>query len=334
MFRVDDIYDEAKKVIGACDDKKLFSWLGDAVSLIANKGDFEGWKGYLDICTAGCACGTTGSVCNSPASCGRRCVTLPAEVDLILGVNIGGQPTLGKAALFEFHLNGPGSCRTVCDWSWMDQGKHHCTYRDLIVPAKLIAYLATSDDDNCEFVVFGYDDKGQMLRRNEGGVWKNGYRVPTVYGYAIPDADAPTVARITGIYKARTVGNVRLSTVDDSGITGTLLGIYEPDETTPQFRRIKLNRCCNWVRIAYMKTNPTFFSKEDHVPLRSRLALLLAVQARKHYNERLYDLAHSCEADAARLELESQTKVEPQVLMPVQVVDMNQPRDKYDYDIR
>lgn len=38
MFRVDDLYDEAKGIIGQCDDKKLFRWLGDAVSLIANIG--------------------------------------------------------------------------------------------------------------------------------------------------------------------------------------------------------------------------------------------------------------------------------------------------------
>lgn len=332
MFRVDDVYDEAKKIIGICDDAKLFRWLGDAVSLISNKADLEGWKGFLDVCTAGCTCLT--ATCNNPAGCGRRCITLPREVETVIGVNIGGQPVMGVGQLFEFHLNGPGSCRTVCEWKWMDQGAYHCTFRDLIQPAKLVAYLQTKDDNGKALIVYGYDKNGNVLRRVEGGQVINGYQVPTIYGVAVPDAEAPEVARITGVYKDRTVGNVRLSTIDDSGATGVLLGIYEPDETTPQYRRIQLNRSCNWARIAYLKTNPTFFSRFDHIALKSRVALLLALQARKHYADMQIADAHAYEADAARLELEAQTKLEPPVYNPVQVIDMSNPRDKYDYDIR
>jgi len=333
MFRVDDIYDEGKKIVGQCDDTKLFNWLGDAVSLIANKVDCEGWKGYLDICTVGCSC-EQGSECNSGATCGRRTITLPTEVDTVIGVNIAGQPAIGRGALFEFHLNGPGSCRVIKEWSWMDKGAHYCTYRDLLQPRQLVAYTSTEADNGKKFVVYGKDSKGNVLRRTEGGKVLNGILIPTIYGYAIPDEDQPLVASITGIYKERTVGNIRLSTTDDSGPTGTLLGVYEPDVTTPQFRRIQVNRSCNWVRIAYLKTNPTFFSRFDHIALRSRVALILALQARKHYSDRQYDLAHSCEADAARLELEAQTKAEPPVMMPIQVIDTNSPRDKTDYDIR
>lgn len=334
MFRVDDIYDEAKSIIGVCSDDKLFKWLGDAVSLIANKADLEGWKGFIDICTAGCSCKETASVCNSPAGCGRKCITLPREVETVIGVNIGGQPVLGYGQLFEFHLNGPGSCRTVCEWKWQDQGNYHCTFRDLVHPALLVAYLSTPADNNAEFIVYGYDSKGNLLRRQENGQWINGYRVPTIYGVAVPDADAPLVGRITGIYKCRTVGNIRLSSIDDSGATGTLIGIYEPDETLPQFRRIQLNRSCNWARVAYLKTNPTFHSRYDHIALKSRVALLLAVQARKHYADLQIADAHAFEADAARVELEAQMKAEPPVYMPIQVIDMSQPRNKYDYDIR
>lgn len=333
MFRVDDVYDEAKSIMGSCNDVQLFKWMGDAVSLICNKSDLEGWKGYLDICTTGCSCKDT-STCNSPAGCGRKCVTLPREVQTVIGVNIGGQPVFGRDQLFEFHLNGPGSCRTVCEWSWTDQQRNHSTYRDLVLPAKLVAYLQLPDDNGKVLIVYGYDSKGNVLRRYENGQWLNGYRVPTIYGYAIPDADAPLVARITSVYKDRTAGSVRLSTVDDSGATGTLLGVYEPDETLPQYRRIKLNRSCSWVRIAYMKTNPTFFSRFDHIELASRIGFLMGMQARKDYKDRKYADAHSCEADAARMELEAQAKQEPPTFMPPQVLDMSNPRDKFDYDIR
>jgi hypothetical protein len=332
MFLVDDVYDEAKKIIGACDDVKLFRWLGDAASLIVNKADLEGLKGFLDICSAGCHCNEK-SVCNNPAGCGRKCLTLPREVDLVIGVNIGGQPVLGVAQLFEFHLNGPGSCRTVCEWKWADQGAYHFTYRDLIHPAKLIAYLQTPEDSGKLLVVYGFDDQGRVLRRQENGVWLNGYRIPTIYGVAVPDNEAPNIARITGVTKDRTVGTIRLSTIDDSGSTGITLGLYEPDETVPQYRRIQLNRSCSWARVAYMKKSPLFYSRFDHVPLRSRRALLLAVQAVKNYSDQKLAEAHAFESDSARLEIEAQMKAEPPVYFPVQVIDMSNPRDKYDYNI-
>lgn len=334
MFRVEDIQDEARKIIGACDDTKLFRWLADAVSLVSNKEDLEGWKGYLDICTLGCASCDGATQCNNPAGCGRRCVALPREVETVIGVNIGGQPVLGYNQLFSFHLNGPGDCRTVCEWKYTDLGKMHCTYRDITVPAKLVAYLQTAADNGKQVIVYGYDSNGNVLRRQVNGAWMNGYQVPTIYGLAVPDAQAPTVARVTGIFKDPTVGSVRLATIDSSGATGTLLTVMEPDETLPEYRRIQLNRSCNWIRIAYRKTNPTFNSRYDHIPLKSRVGFLLGVQARKHYADNQIAEAHSYEADAVRMELEAQQMAEAPNYMPPQIIDMSNPRDKYDYDIR
>lgn len=335
MFRVDDVYEEARKIIGVCDDTKLFRWLSDAVSMIANKEDLEGWKGYLDICTRGCGACVGATQCNNPAGCGRRCVALPREVETVLAVNVGGQPVLGYNQLFSFHLNGPGDCRTICEWKWQDMGQFHCTYRDLLIPSKLVAYLQTPEDNGKQLIVFGYDDHGNVLRRRDSaGMWQNGTQIPTIYGVAVPEADAPTIARITGLYKDPTAGSVRLSTIDDSGSTGTLLSVMEPDETLPQYRRIQLNRSCNWVRIAYRKANPVFNSRYDHVPLKSRVGFLMAVQARKHIADNQIAEAHSFEADAARLELEAQQMAEPPTFHPIQVIDMSNPRDKYDYDIR
>lgn len=319
MFRVDDVYDEARSIIGNCDDVALFRYIGDAVSMIANKAEFEGWKGWIDICTTG----------------DGRCLTLPREVETVLAVNFGGKPTLGYGTFFNFHLNGMGDCRNACDWSWQDQGQWHSTYRDLETPSKLVAYLQTPDDDGKELVVFGYDSNGNPLRREENGAWKNGYRVPTIYGVAVPDSGAPLIARITGVYKANTIGSIRLSTIDNSSTTGVLLGIYEPDEKLPQYRRIRLNRKCSWVRVAYRKTNPTFTSRYDHIPLKSSLALILAVRARKFYKTEKLNEAIAYEANAARLELEAQSAAEPNTTFnPIQVHDgADALLDKDDFEI-
>lgn len=330
MYRIDDVYDDAKKILGICDDAKLFRWLGRAASLVCNKADLEGLKGWIDICTVGCSC-TGASPCSR--TCGRQCLTMPAEVETVLAINIGGRPSLGLAQNFNFHLNGPGDCCTSCDWAWQDLGENYYTYRDLITPAKLVVYLQTAEDNNKEFIVYGYDENGNVLRRQVAGVWKDGYAVPTIFGIAVPDEEAPTIARITAIYKEKTVGSVRLSTIDDSGITGVLLGTYEPNQTIPQFRRVQLNRCTRWARVAYMKTSPSFFSRDDHVPLKSSQALLLALQAVKEYSERQVADAHAFEADAARLEIEAQQKLDAPLFFPMQVVDRNSIRDRGDYSI-
>lgn len=328
IFRVDDIWDEAKKTFGICEDAKVFRLLGDAASLVCNKADLEGLKGFLDICSVGCSCSGERPCCNT---CGKRCLTLPREVETVIAVNIGGKPALGFAQLFNFHQNGPGDCCTGCDFSWMDLGKNFSTYKDLITPAKLVVYTQTAEDDNLEFIVYGYDGDGNVLRRQVAGEWKNGLAIPTIFGAAIPDSDAPTVARITGIFKQASVGSMRLSTIDDSGTTGVLLGVYEPDETVPQFRRIQLNRSCGWARVAFLKSSPIFHSRYDHIPLMSRRAFLLACRAVKSYEDLQLPEAHAFEADAARLEVEAQMKLDAPLYFPIQVVDRNSIRDKSDY---
>lgn len=319
MFQVNDVWDEAKRIINACDDDLLLRWLSDSVTLVANKADFEGWKAYLDICSTNRG----------------TCVSLPREVDSIYGVNINGQPALGVGQLFNYHLNGPGDCSRGCELKWQDLGGMWPVYQDIVTPSKLVAYVEKESDNGAELIVFGYDSAGNPLRRElPDGTWVDGYQVPTIYGYAVPDDTAPTVARIDRVFKARTNGMIRLSTIDNDDSSGILLAVYEPDETHPNYRRIKLNRQCGWVRIAFRRASPIFRSRYDHVPLKSRLGFLLAVRAVKKYSEGSIAEAHAFEADAARLELEAQNASEPVTYTPIQVLDHNGINDKTDYDIR
>lgn len=318
MFRLDDVWEEATKIAGFCDEAKLLRWLSDAVQLVVQKGDFEGWKGYLDICTTD----------------GGTVVTLPREVEAVYAVNLGGQPTLGFAQLFSFHLNGPGDCRQACK-SWQDLGGGYPVYRNPTTPGQLIAYPASATDNGKSLIVYGFDSAGNELRRETADGWVAGYQVPLIYGYSVPEQGAPVVARITGVHKERTTGPVRLSTTDDNGVTGTLLAVYEPDETLPQYRRIKLGQSCQWVRIAYRKINPVFLSRYDHVALKNRMAMICAMHALKFYSEKNLGAAQAYEANAARLEIEAQLASEPPLHSPVQVVNMgNELVDITDYDIR
>jgi hypothetical protein len=318
MFQLDDIWEEATKIAGFCDEPKLLRWISDAFQLVAQKGDFDGQKGNLDICTTD----------------GGTVITLPREVETVYAVNLGGQPTLGYNQLFSYHLNGPGDCQQALR-SWQDLGFGFPVYRNPTTPEKLVAYPSSAADNGKSLLVFGYDENGNELRRETSDGWVAGYQVALIYGYSVPEAGAPKVARITAVQKVRTVGPLRLSTIDDSGVTGTLLAVYEPDEVFPQYRRIKVGQACQWVRISYRKINPVFLSRYDHVMLKNRMALLCAMHAMKFYSEKNLGAAQAYEANAARLEIEAQLASEPPTYSPVQVINTgNEILDTTDYDIR
>lgn len=314
MFQVTDIYDEAKAVSGFCDEEKLFRWITDAIQLVCNKSDFEGWVSYVDLCVDG------------------QCVTLPREVDNVLAVNIGGCPTLARNQLFNFHLNGPGDCQEAVPWSYQDKGWYP-VYKDIVDPVKLVAFVDKQTDAGKELRVYGRDEHGAPVRQYVGGQWQDGWLIPTLYGYAVADADMPKFSRIERVRKAVTDGMVRLSTIDDAGTSGIYLGAYEPDEVEPWYRRIKLGQSATWVRLAYRKSSPQIKSRYDRIPMRSRLSLLMAMHALKFYRE--VDLANATayEVQAARMESEANEVIESPSASPLQVVDLNNLQDKRDWEI-
>lgn len=302
MMLVSEIYEEAKEIWGHCSEPKLLRRITDAVQLLANKGEVDPLVGDVDLCVSG------------------QCVTLPREVETPLAVNIGGHPTRGRDELFVFHLNGPGECRELCDWSWVNEGTFY-TYRDIKCPSKLIAFVGDPADQGKQLRVFGYDDQNRPLRTNANGNWTDGLLVPMIYGYALPASTDPNVARITGIVRDRTVSNTRLSSFDNSTSTGTLLGIFEPDETKPEYRRIRINRNCSWVRLKYRRRSLELISQNDRILLHSRPALILAMQALKKYGE--FDLATAVqfEAQATRLLTERENVLQAPILSPIQIDD-------------
>lgn len=302
MLTVDEIWDEAQEIFGHCNERKLLRWITDAVELLANKGEIDPLVGFVDICVDG------------------QCITLPREVETVLAVNIGGRPALGHDELFSFHLNGPGDEWSSCNWDWFNTGRFP-TYRDLSCPARLIAFLDRPEDEGKKIRVFGFDSQNRPLRTQVGDEWEDGYLVPTIYGYALPASSDPIVARITGIVKDVTVGNIRLSSFENSTSTGTLLGIFEHDETKPSYRRIRIAPGSDYVRICYRKRSYELRSQNDRILLHSRPALLLAMKALKKYREEDLGSALQFEVQATRLLTERESVLTSPVGNPVQVED-------------
>lgn len=303
MFLVRDILDDARKVFRGCEEADIFNKIADAVELLAQKGEIDPLVGYVDMCVSG------------------QCVTLPREIETVLAINLDGHPTIGRNPLFSFHLNGPGDFFTRCK-SWTDIGNFP-TYRDLHCPSQLIAFLDNEEDNNCELWVFGFDWENKPLRTEVNGVWRDGIQIPTILGYALPDSTSPMVARITAIDKARTKGNVRLSSFENSTSTGVLLGIFEPDETQPLYRRIKLGQCANWARIHYRKKTYRIYAESDRILLHSRLALILAMRAVQSWHDADGQNAMLFEANAVRMITEKEASLEGPAMSPIQVDDQN-----------
>src|SRR6185369_4612353 len=117
----------ARDIFGICKEEKLFRYMTDAIRLLANKGEVDPLVGALDICVQ------------------NKCVTLPEEVETVLAVNLAGRPALGHNELFQFHLNGPGSNKTRCDYAWSDE-LPALTYKDLVCPGRLVAFVDKPSD--------------------------------------------------------------------------------------------------------------------------------------------------------------------------------------------
>jgi hypothetical protein len=298
-FLVSDILDDARMILGICDNTIVYRRLTEAIELLVNKCDFDFLTGCVDICTDGCV------------------VTLPRDVENLLAVNISGMPALPGNQLFQFHQNGSGS-GPRCDYRWIELGSFP-TYRDLTCASKLVAFLDNPADGSVKLVVHGYDHEGKVLTHTIAGVQHDGALIPMTYGYALPASDAPKISRITGISKGISKGMVRLSSFDGSTTTGTLIGIYEPDEQYPTYRRITINPECEVITVLYRKSTFEVRRSSDRILLHSRLALLLALKAVKAYQDDMLDLGVGFEKTATRIIMEKEERVGSSVQQAIQV---------------
>ncbi|HYG24437.1 MAG TPA: hypothetical protein VEH04_16790 [Verrucomicrobiae bacterium] len=312
MVLVENIWDEARQIVGNSNDQVVFKRITDAVELLANKGDWDPLMGTLDICVSG------------------RTIALPREVETVLAVNMVGQPAIPRDQLFSFHINGPGECGPELAWQWMDLGEA-CVYREIECPSKLIGFCAEAEDANCELWVEGEDVNGNLVRTKVGNTWVNGWKVPVFPNYQALPADAPVFSRITRVRKPVTAGPVRLSTVDNDENFGLLLGIFQSDETAPRYRRIRISQSVAFVRIFFRRREFVVRSKKDLIPLHNSQAVLMMLRALKAYaTPGEFPNGEAFESTAMRwLSEEQYTRTAP-VIHPIQVHDatpLNDPSD-------
>lgn len=292
ILQVEDIWDDAQRVLGTCDQEVVYSRINDAIELLANKGEWEPLLAYLDVTAT------------------DRVVPLPIEVETPLAVSLNGDPAIGRDKLFEFHVNGPGDHWDESDWRWQDGFRHATLVDPSSTDPETVGVYSTDGTDTGGFVtIFGQDENGDPLTTDgepglimglEGGE-------ATVFSVQKP-------SRIDAIKKGTTNGNVFVVT---SG--GTVYAKLRPQDTTSQYRRILVSKPDAAVRIFFRRTTAKVAFRTDWIPLNQRFALVLALRAIKAYDDERLDVAMAYEAQAARLVAEKNYRLQPPVGMPIQI---------------
>lgn len=298
-------------MVGKCDLPTVYRRITDAVKLANNKAKGNDWNTtFMDIC-----------VCDG-------CVTLPADVGTVLAINQGGSPSVIRDQWYQYHINGSGiECGPPCGYS--NELGPVVTFKDPSEPVKLVAEVENSLDSNVgELRVFGWDEDGKRIyTAGAGGVLEDGFLVPLIYGFAAPNPAAPDIARIDRIKKSLTNGFIRLIAVDSSTLaTHTLIGHYQPWETVPSYRRIRVGDY-SWVRVKYRRKDQEVRSSADWINIENREALLMFIRAVKVRLDGKLEEARAFEDEAGRLLSEEASSLRPPSLQSPQIIIGTYPYD-------
>jgi len=305
---VSDLYEEAKIAIGDCNEAKVLRYMSDAQKLLNNKGLFDATLAEMDICAY------------------DGLVTLPAEVQTILSVNVGGQPTLMRDQWYQYHTNGLGIEQQPCGYS--EELGQWSTFREPSKKVKIVAKVESNLDSNKAIRVYGWADGKRIYTVGASGTLEDGFLVPTIYGYEQPNPNVPYIEQIDHIEKAITNGFIKLVAIDiEDNSVNTTIGYYQPKETTPRYRRLHVQDQ-SWVRVKYKKTDAEIRSQSDWINCDNREAFILAVKAVSFRRINDYAKARDAEAEMTRIMNEAHDSSRPaSVLRGPRIVNLSHPCD-------
>ncbi|NBW10107.1 MAG: hypothetical protein EBR82_18975 [Caulobacteraceae bacterium] len=296
MLLVSDVFSEVSRIMRACDDATVYDRISDAAEILCNKADIDPLLGWVDIVTGG-----------------SRYFTLPREVDTVLAVNISGKPSFARNRWAEFHLNGLGTDDTVkCDEFWDDKGGFPL-FVDPTNPVRFSVSTTRSEDVSAgELWVYGYDENDRWVTSLVNGSPVDGYKATLYATPTVPNSSVPLFKRVTMVRKTSSKGYFSLWGTAANGTT-VLYGEYQPAETLPSFRRIRISKNAEWVRVRYRQKVFRVTKSTDLIPVHSRYALMLMIKALQKYDDDKLEEAAAYEAQAVRLLIEKQQATNPPV---------------------
>lgn len=155
-----------------------------------------------------------------------RGVTLPRDFQTVEAMWWNDWPVHLQSSWREFQVGISPECD--CRLQKFDLPGFYATAVDLIPsrPQKVKVRALSEEDEGKRFVIRGIAGTGQPVSQE--------FKLSATLQET--DWAMSSIDRMGGVVKDVTAGRVTLSAED-----GTLLAIYEPDETVPAFRRIKIS---------------------------------------------------------------------------------------------
>lgn len=168
-------------------------------------------------------------------------ITLPGDLNAIVGVAIDGSPLEMASPWYEYVASGPGPQEGV---TWidnvLDRGEA-CTIQQVPEETPCTLEVEGVIDERTDLVrptliVRGYDENGEWLRSEIDGEQADGIEIE-INGDTAPKLTASIVSllAVESTIKPVTKGFVRLYAND--GATRYHLATYAPKETVPSYRR-------------------------------------------------------------------------------------------------
>lgn len=311
IVTVAEIYDDASDIFGAVGRTSIFDKITESMEMLANKSQWDGLDGYVDIITDQ-----------------RGYMTLPRKVEVPIGINFWRTPAQMRSKWYEFHMNGLGT-DPVQGYYWDDLGESPIA----IEPTQAVRLFATtnqSTDTDVVIRVYGYGVAGQWIRSIENGVFVDGELVPVNF---IPPASLSTqtfnttnheFAQITRatkdmsdmpitLFAAASVmlPITSLGTSDVTPPNPQFLSQWDADETEPMYRRIRIPPWVKWVRMRFRTSVFKVTKLTDVINLRSKTAIITMMRALKALEGGQLDVAKGYEQTAVQLANEEQQSRNP-----------------------
>lgn len=202
-------------------DPRFYSYLNQAIERLVegSKGKFVGAIQKYRICAT------------------HGCITWPRQIETIEAAAVCDCPIRIRNHWFEFVEHGFGlrQEKDGCATDLYDRDSA-CVHTDITgVNKKLKVYCDLTDDEGADILFQGYNEDGNWIQtaKGDGDYWDGEIIQPAVAGQL--STNIFTV--VTGIQKPITKGVIRLYAFNTDDDTQQAIGLYEPDERNPNYRR-------------------------------------------------------------------------------------------------
>jgi len=229
------------------DDSRFVQIANEAQQRLLQRGRWHGTTWRIKICAS------------------NGCITWPRQVAAADAVIIGSTPIQSFDRWYEFLEAGPGLQDDGCGLKLVDR-PGACVIADIAnATSKVRFYPDNANDAGKEILVQGYDDSGQWVLTDDGAV--NGETVTLEVPYV---ETTNYYTNVAGIQKAETKGAVRAYAYNTAVGTSMLIGVYEPDETLPWYRRSLIVGLADYAENQESGTaSITAEVKLEHIPVKN-----------------------------------------------------------------